>query len=46
MSLFNEKLKNIHLKEVLSLIIFLFVVHYILNTLRGFSFNIKYSHII
>ena len=34
MFLFDEKLKNIHLKEVLSLIIFLFVVHYILNTLN------------
>ena len=40
MSLFNEKLKNIHLKEVLSLIILLFVIHYVLNELNIFKFDL------
>jgi len=35
MSLFNEKLRDIRLKEVLSLIIFLFLIQYFLN-----AFNI------
>ena len=46
MSLFNEKLKNIHLKEVLSLIIFLFVIHYILNTLNIINIDSFWIYIV
>ncbi len=34
MSLFNEKLKKITLKEMLSLFIVLFIIHYLLNSLN------------
>lgn len=34
MSLFNEKLKQITLKETLSLFIILFIIHYLLNSLN------------
>ena len=34
MSLFNDKLKKITLKEVLSLIIVLFIIQYLINTLN------------
>ena len=46
MSLFNEKLKNIHLKEVLSLIILLFVIYYVLNELKIFNFDLFWVYVV
>lgn len=46
MSLFNDKLKKITLKEVLSLIIVLFIIQYILNTLNIVHIDLVWIYII
>ena len=45
MSLFNEKLKNISLKEVLVLIIILFIIQYIFNSLNIVHINSVWIYI-
>ena len=46
MSLFNEKLKNIALKELLSLIILLFILQYFLNSFNIINFNSIYVYVV
>lgn len=45
MSLFNEKLKQITLKEILSLFIVLFIIHYLLNSLNIVQIGIVWIYI-
>lgn len=45
MSLFNEKLKQITLKEMLSLFIILFIIHYLLNSLNIVQIGIVWIYI-
>lgn len=46
MSLFKEKLKNITLKELLSLIIILFLIQYILNTLNVIKVEMFWVYVV